>query len=75
MGAFLVLPIMDGIGVKYELLYDFYFGNQIKDIAPYAKYRIGYLIVESFLEENPNLSIKEWTELPAEYIFMNSKYK
>lgn len=58
-----------------SITYDFYYGNQMKGITPYAKYKIGYLIVDSFLEENPNLSINEWTELPAEYIFMNSKYK
>jgi len=58
-----------------SITYDFYFGNQIKGISPYAKYKIGYLIVDSFLEENPNLSIKEWTALPAEHIFLNSNYK
>lgn len=57
-----------------SILNEFYYGKRMKGIAEYTTYRIGYQIMESFLKENPNVTIEEWTKMPAEDILLNSKY-
>lgn len=58
-----------------SLMADFHSGNRRKDIPKWTKYKIGFQIMKSFIEENPDVSIEEWTHMPAEEIFLSSKYK
>lgn len=53
---------------------EFLNGNPSKGIEYWSNYKIGYQIMKSFLEENPEVSILEWTKLPAEDIFLKSEY-
>jgi len=50
-------------------------GNSRKDIPRFSNYKIGYQITESFIENNPDSSIIEWTKLDANKIIGGSKYK
>ena len=50
-------------------------GNSRKDIPRFSNYKIGYQITESFIENNPDSSIIEWTKLDANKIIRGSKYK
>ncbi len=51
-----------------------YFENPNKGIPRWTNYKIGYQIVNSFLENNPSVSVHDWTLLSAEEILSNSKY-
>ncbi|RWZ60544.1 hypothetical protein EQV77_04410 [Halobacillus fulvus] len=42
------------------------------DIPSLAVYRIGYKLVKDFLEENPDLSIQEWTDMSPEEVVKGS---
>ncbi|WP_313894412.1 DUF2268 domain-containing putative Zn-dependent protease [Psychrobacillus sp.] len=57
------------------LWYEFTNGNHYKGLDKWSNYKIGYQIMESFLKENPNVTIEEWTKMPAEDILLNSEYK
>lgn len=51
-----------------------YFENPNKGIPRWTNYKIGYQIVNSFLEKNPTTPVRDWTLLSAEEILSNSKY-
>ncbi len=59
----------------YEVWTDFFYGNRGKGILPLSNYKIGYEIMESFLIENPDVSLEEWTQMPAEDIYAKSNFK
>jgi len=58
-----------------ELREDFRLGNQGKGIPTWSTYNIGYQVMESMLEENPNLSIEEWTQMSSKDILEKSEFK
>ncbi|WP_161493892.1 DUF2268 domain-containing putative Zn-dependent protease [Virgibacillus necropolis] len=53
----------------------FFFGDSSKNVPKWAKYKTGNKIMESFIEENPNVSIANWTDMRADEILMKSKYE
>lgn len=57
-----------------QSLYRDYFGNPNKGIPHWTNYKIGFQIVNSFLEKNPTTPVRDWTLLSAEEILSNSKY-
>ncbi|WP_142354040.1 DUF2268 domain-containing protein [Fredinandcohnia onubensis] len=57
-----------------SLIINDYFGNPNKGIPHWTNYKIGYQIVNSFLEKNPTTPVRDWTLLSAEEILSNSKY-
>ena len=58
------------------IIYDkLVYGNSRKDIPRFSNYKIGYQITESFIENNPDSSILEWTKMDAKKIIRGSKYK
>lgn len=57
------------------IIYDkLVYGNSRKDIPKFSNYKIGYQITESFIENNPNSTIIEWTKLGSDEIIRRSKY-
>lgn len=57
------------------IIYDkLVYGNKRKDIPRFSNYKIGYLITESYIENNPDISILEWTKKGAKEIVAGSKY-
>ncbi|MGB3259332.1 DUF2268 domain-containing protein [Paenisporosarcina sp.] len=58
-----------------ELWYEFFNGNPEKGLPQWSNYKIGYQIMKSFLRENPDVSLEEWTKLPGEKILFMSEYK
>ena len=57
-----------------ELWFKFTNGNSYQGIAKWSNYRIGYQIMMNFIEENPDVSIKDWTEMSAKDILLKSNY-
>ncbi|WP_060678743.1 DUF2268 domain-containing protein [Virgibacillus halodenitrificans] len=53
---------------------DFFLGNTSKGLPQWANYKIGNKIMESFIEEKPNITIGDWTDMPANEILEKSKY-
>lgn len=53
---------------------DFFLGNTSKGLPQWANYKIGNKIIESFIEEYPNISIAEWTDMLANEILKKSNY-
>jgi uncharacterized protein YjaZ len=49
-------------------------GDSTKGIPPWSNYKIGYKITQSFLKNNPELSISELTKLEAEEIIRGSEF-
>lgn len=49
-------------------------GNN-NDIPLFGGYRLGYKIVQRFVIDNPNISIKEWTSMLSKDIFEKSGYQ
>jgi uncharacterized protein YjaZ len=54
--------------------YKFQGGNPAQGIPMWSNYKIGYQIMKSFSENNPDISIEEWTNLDAKEIVKRSKY-
>lgn len=57
-----------------DIYNDFRIGNRVKEIPLWATYRMGYLIVESYVANNPEQSVDEWTKLSAEEVLKGSDY-
>ncbi|WP_456272537.1 DUF2268 domain-containing putative Zn-dependent protease [Bacillus sp. AK031] len=55
--------------------YEFFNGDSGKGIPLWSNYKTGYLITQSYLENNPEVSIKEWTGLIPKEIILGSDYK
>ncbi|WHX28088.1 DUF2268 domain-containing putative Zn-dependent protease [Virgibacillus halodenitrificans] len=53
---------------------EFFLGNTGKGLPQWANYKIGNKIMDSFIEENPNITIDDWTDMPANEILEKSKY-
>jgi uncharacterized protein YjaZ len=53
---------------------DFRMGNRVKEIPLWSTYRMGYLIVKSYVDNHPDVSLNEWTQLDAEVILQGSDY-
>lgn len=54
---------------------DFLFGNSSANIPKWANYKIGYKIVENFLEQNPDTSVLEWTTMDADELVKQTDYQ
>lgn len=54
---------------------DFLNGNSAKGIPPYATYMIGHEIMQSFLQNHPDVLINEWLKMTAEEILRGSDYR
>ncbi len=50
-------------------------GNAVLGLPQMANYKIGYKIVDSYLENNPEVSIDEWIKLNTEEIVKGSQYR
>lgn len=57
-----------------ETYNDFMSGNDSKNIPKRASYMIGYKIMQSYLEQNPNTEMEEWTALDSKEIVQKSEY-
>ncbi|MFS0824720.1 DUF2268 domain-containing protein [Bacillus sp. 1P02SD] len=62
------------IDLDRSLYHDYHNGNPNKGIPTWTNYKIGYQIMNSFLENNPSVSVHDWTLLSAKEILSNSKY-
>ena len=57
------------------IIYDkLVYGNSRKGIPQFSNYKIGFQITESFIENNPNSTIIEWTKLGSNEIISRSEY-
>jgi uncharacterized protein YjaZ len=54
--------------------YEFLYGNQEMDLPMWSMYKVGYKIVQSFIENNQDMLIEEWTKLRVDEIVSKSKY-
>jgi uncharacterized protein YjaZ len=45
-----------------------------ENVPKWAGYTIGYQIVQSFLKGHPDLSVSQWTAIPAEEIVQQASY-
>ncbi|TCJ02086.1 hypothetical protein E0Y62_21010 [Cytobacillus praedii] len=59
----------------WKIYNDFFIGNYSKGIPGWSNYKIGYQITESFIENNPNHSVLDWTKINAKEIVKNSEYR
>jgi uncharacterized protein YjaZ len=57
-----------------DLYYDFVNGNAVKNIPLWSSYKVGYKITQSYLENNPEISMEELMNLDSEEIFRGSAY-
>ncbi|MCP3742382.1 DUF2268 domain-containing protein [Rossellomorea sp. BNER] len=58
-----------------NIYYDFVIGNSSKGIPMWANYIVGHKITQSYVENNPEVSIEEWTKLGAKEILQGSEYR
>ncbi|QDP41189.1 DUF2268 domain-containing protein [Radiobacillus deserti] len=58
-----------------EIKSEFTNGNPRKNLPQWSLYRIGKRIMEIFVDNNPDISIQDWTKLPAREILSKSKYE
>lgn len=65
---------INGNSTDNKIYNHFVYGNPAKDIPRWSNYKIGYQITESFIENNPDISILEWTKMEAKGIVKRSKY-
>lgn len=60
--------------VDTQVWLDFVNGNSEKDIPPFANYIIGYGIMQSFLQNHPEMDVSEWLGISAEEILAGSDF-
>jgi uncharacterized protein YjaZ len=62
---------------SYDLTvyYEFFRGEQSKGLPQWSNYRIGFTILQSYLETHPEDSIEEWTKLEEEEILRGSAFQ
>ena len=65
---------VNGQSMDFIIYNNLIYGNSRKDIPRWSNYKIGYLITESFIKNNPDMSILEWTKVTAKEIVKGSKY-
>ncbi|MDI2589166.1 DUF2268 domain-containing putative Zn-dependent protease [Psychrobacillus sp. NEAU-3TGS] len=65
---------LNGQSMNFVIYDKLAYGNSRKDIPSFSNYKIGYQITESFIENNPDISILEWTKKGAKEIVSGSKY-
>lgn len=59
---------------EIEIWNDFYYGNPVVEVPPFASHIIGYDIMQKFLKQHPDMPVEEWLELTAEEILAGSEY-
>jgi uncharacterized protein YjaZ len=59
---------------QYYLYEDFKIGHRGKGIPRESNYKLGYLITESYLKNNPDVSLEEWTKLSGKEVVLGSDY-
>ncbi|MGD6965703.1 DUF2268 domain-containing protein [Rossellomorea vietnamensis] len=57
-----------------ELYNEFHEGNFTKGLPIWSNYKIGYKIMENFLAEHPDMTVKEWTMADETKIVKNSSF-
>jgi uncharacterized protein YjaZ len=60
---------------QFEIYYEWESGNDSMNIPRWANYRMGFLMMESYLNEHGNAPVKEWTDMDADELLMDSEYK
>lgn len=65
---------VNGESMDFNIYEKLIYGNNRKDIPRLSNYKIGYQITESYIENNPDMSILEWTKKGAKEIVVGSKY-
>lgn len=55
-----------------ELSVDFLYGDEREDIPQFATYIIGSQIMEALLTKHSNLTVEEWTKMPAKEVLEKS---
>lgn len=79
-GAMLLYPDFSNYQISYDFLsedenYISEILNGTKDGLPLLSgYRLSYKIVYEFLDKNPKITVKEWTDMSAENILKKSGY-
>ncbi|ALC85560.1 hypothetical protein AM499_06800 [Bacillus sp. FJAT-22090] len=65
---------VNGESMDFSIYNNLVYGNTRKEIPKFSNYKIGYQINESFIDNNPDISILEWTKKSAKEILKGSKY-
>ncbi|XXM72507.1 DUF2268 domain-containing protein [Lysinibacillus sphaericus] len=64
-----------GMTTEMELYHSWELGDPAMNIPRWANYRIGNLIMQSYLENHPGVPVEEWTSLGAEELVRESDYE
>ncbi|MGM0845668.1 MAG: DUF2268 domain-containing protein [Bacillota bacterium] len=64
-----------GNDFDYNRYLEFMSGDSSKGIPFWTNYKIGYGITQSFLENNPDISVEEWTEMVPKEIILGSEFE
>jgi len=57
-----------------EVYYEFFNGKASKGIPLWTNYKVGYMIMQGYLEKNPNVAVEGWTKLTAKEILKESGF-
>lgn len=57
-----------------KIYMDFFNGNSAKGIPLWSDYKVGYQIIQSYIENNPDTSVSKWTRLSSKDLLQHSKY-
>lgn len=59
---------------KIEDITNLHFGSGTDGLPQWSNYKMGYQVMESYLSQNPNMSVEDWTFLPAMDIVDGTEY-
>jgi uncharacterized protein YjaZ len=60
---------------QFEIYYVWESGYASMNIPKWTNYRMGFLILQSYLKDNGDMPINEWTDMDAGEILAGSEYK
>ncbi|MBP2241766.1 uncharacterized protein YjaZ [Cytobacillus eiseniae] len=59
---------------KYEDIINLFYGSVADGLPRWSNYKMGYHLMESFLSNNPDMSVEEWTFIPATEIIEGTEF-
>jgi uncharacterized protein YjaZ len=64
-----------GMTSQFEIYHEWETGNPSMNIPRWANYRMGYLMMQSYLKNHVDVPIEKWTGLDTEDILKDGQYK
>jgi len=64
----------DSTSTSFKIYNKYFKGNSTKGIPLWSNYKMGYQIIQSYIENNPDIPIANWTSLLSKDLLQDTEY-